>query len=165
MCLFVLLAGPTRSLSSRGLNRSVKQKRWIFVKTVCFQAGNRVGVKRCSDDTMHIFVDGEDMGPAATAVAKVQAALLVCSAKLTRGCHSSSLLLLPECVRGFGLVRADNSRVHCELDSDRGHGKCQGSVALLRKLQRGRGGLHPCQRGGNCKCVLSPPVKDAVFKF
>ena len=33
--------------------------------------GNRVGVKRCSDDTMHVFIDGEDMGPAATAVAKV----------------------------------------------------------------------------------------------
>ncbi|KAG7243414.1 hypothetical protein INR49_011871 [Caranx melampygus] len=33
--------------------------------------GNRVGVKRCSDDTMHIYIDGEDMGPAATAVAKV----------------------------------------------------------------------------------------------
>uniref|UniRef100_A0A3B4H265 Neuralized-like protein 4 n=1 Tax=Pundamilia nyererei TaxID=303518 RepID=A0A3B4H265_9CICH len=32
--------------------------------------GNRVGVKRCNDDTMHIFIDGEDMGPAATAVAK-----------------------------------------------------------------------------------------------
>lgn len=37
---------------------------------VC-QVGNRVGVKRCSDDTMHIFIDGEDMGPAATAVPKV----------------------------------------------------------------------------------------------
>lgn len=35
------------------------------------QVGNRVGVKRCSDDTMHIFIDGEDMGSAATAVAKV----------------------------------------------------------------------------------------------
>lgn len=35
------------------------------------QVGNRVGVKRCSDDTMHILIDGEDMGPAATAVAKV----------------------------------------------------------------------------------------------
>ncbi|XP_034146279.1 neuralized-like protein 4 [Esox lucius] len=32
--------------------------------------GNRVGVKRCSDDTMHVLIDGEDMGPAATAVAK-----------------------------------------------------------------------------------------------
>lgn len=30
-----------------------------------------MGVKRCSDDTMHIFIDGEDMGSAATAVAKV----------------------------------------------------------------------------------------------
>uniref|UniRef100_A0A8B9PAZ3 NHR domain-containing protein n=1 Tax=Apteryx owenii TaxID=8824 RepID=A0A8B9PAZ3_APTOW len=33
--------------------------------------GNRVGVKRCADDSMHILVDGEDMGPAATGVAKV----------------------------------------------------------------------------------------------
>ncbi|KAH1187934.1 hypothetical protein KIL84_015134 [Mauremys mutica] len=32
--------------------------------------GNRVGVKRCADDTMHILVDGEDMGPATTGVAK-----------------------------------------------------------------------------------------------
>ncbi|XP_067171107.1 LOW QUALITY PROTEIN: neuralized-like protein 4 [Apteryx mantelli] len=32
--------------------------------------GNRVGVKRCADDSMHILVDGEDMGPAATGVAK-----------------------------------------------------------------------------------------------
>ncbi|TNM93826.1 hypothetical protein fugu_002002 [Takifugu bimaculatus] len=32
--------------------------------------GNRVGVKRCGDDTMHVFIDGEDMGSAATAVAK-----------------------------------------------------------------------------------------------
>ncbi|KAJ8401740.1 hypothetical protein AAFF_G00377110 [Aldrovandia affinis] len=32
--------------------------------------GNRVGVKRCSDDTMHVLIDGEDMGAAATAVAK-----------------------------------------------------------------------------------------------
>lgn len=30
-----------------------------------------MGVKRCSDDTMHVFIDGEDMGPASTAVAKV----------------------------------------------------------------------------------------------
>ncbi|XP_064408911.1 LOW QUALITY PROTEIN: neuralized-like protein 4 [Latimeria chalumnae] len=32
--------------------------------------GNRVGVKRCSDDTMHVLIDGEDMGAAATGVAK-----------------------------------------------------------------------------------------------
>lgn len=41
---------------------------------LCFQVGNRVGVKRCNDDTMHIFIDGEDMGPAATAIAKVTTA-------------------------------------------------------------------------------------------
>ncbi|MEQ2171695.1 hypothetical protein GOODEAATRI_013398 [Goodea atripinnis] len=38
--------------------------------------GNRVGVKRCNDDTMHIFVDGEDMGPASTAVPKVRTPFL-----------------------------------------------------------------------------------------
>lgn len=35
------------------------------------QVGNRLGVRRGPDDTMHILVDGEDMGPAATGVAKV----------------------------------------------------------------------------------------------
>ncbi|GCB77916.1 hypothetical protein scyTo_0020623, partial [Scyliorhinus torazame] len=33
--------------------------------------GNRVGVKRAADDTMHILVDGEDMGVAAAGIAKV----------------------------------------------------------------------------------------------
>uniref|UniRef100_A0A8D2LDW4 NHR domain-containing protein n=1 Tax=Varanus komodoensis TaxID=61221 RepID=A0A8D2LDW4_VARKO len=32
--------------------------------------GSRVGVRRGADDTMHILIDGEDMGPAATGVAK-----------------------------------------------------------------------------------------------
>ncbi|KAM6184275.1 LOW QUALITY PROTEIN: neuralized-like protein 4, partial [Sarcoramphus papa] len=32
--------------------------------------GNRLGVRRGPDDAMHILVDGEDMGPAATGVAK-----------------------------------------------------------------------------------------------
>uniref|UniRef100_A0A8C4MRW6 Neuralized-like protein 4 n=1 Tax=Equus asinus asinus TaxID=83772 RepID=A0A8C4MRW6_EQUAS len=32
--------------------------------------GSRVGVRRGADDTMHILVDGEDMGPAATGIAK-----------------------------------------------------------------------------------------------
>uniref|UniRef100_A0ABM5GQC4 Neuralized-like protein 4 n=1 Tax=Pogona vitticeps TaxID=103695 RepID=A0ABM5GQC4_9SAUR len=32
--------------------------------------GSRIGVKRCTDDTMHVLIDGEDMGPAATGVAK-----------------------------------------------------------------------------------------------
>ncbi|XP_062479423.1 neuralized-like protein 4 [Pezoporus occidentalis] len=34
------------------------------------QVGNRVGVRRGADDSVHILVDGEDMGPAATGVAK-----------------------------------------------------------------------------------------------
>ncbi|XP_062372617.1 neuralized-like protein 4 isoform X2 [Sardina pilchardus] len=45
--------------------------------------GNRVGVKRCTDDTMHIFIDGEDMGPAATAVAKNVYAVLDLYGKVT----------------------------------------------------------------------------------
>ncbi|XP_077963285.1 neuralized-like protein 4 isoform X1 [Gasterosteus aculeatus] len=45
--------------------------------------GNRVGVKRCSDDTMHIFIDGEDMGPAATAVAKNVYAVLDLYGRIT----------------------------------------------------------------------------------
>ncbi|XP_061423176.1 LOW QUALITY PROTEIN: neuralized-like protein 4 [Lethenteron reissneri] len=32
------------------------------------RVGNRVGVKRCHDDTMHLVIDGKDMGPAATGV-------------------------------------------------------------------------------------------------
>uniref|UniRef100_A0A8C5WRF5 Neuralized E3 ubiquitin protein ligase 4 n=1 Tax=Laticauda laticaudata TaxID=8630 RepID=A0A8C5WRF5_LATLA len=32
--------------------------------------GSRVGVKHCTDDTMHVLIDGEDMGAAATGVAK-----------------------------------------------------------------------------------------------
>ncbi|XP_072315152.1 neuralized-like protein 4 isoform X4 [Eucyclogobius newberryi] len=52
--------------------------------------GNRVGVKRCSDDTMHIFIDGEDMGPAATAVAKNVYAVLDLYGKITAVCIVSS---------------------------------------------------------------------------
>lgn len=33
--------------------------------------GSRVGIRRGTDDTMHIVIDGEDMGPAATGIAKV----------------------------------------------------------------------------------------------
>ncbi|XP_012868581.1 PREDICTED: neuralized-like protein 4, partial [Dipodomys ordii] len=32
--------------------------------------GSRVGIRRGTDDTMHILVDGEDMGPAASGIAK-----------------------------------------------------------------------------------------------
>uniref|UniRef100_A0A671VYZ1 Neuralized-like protein 4 n=1 Tax=Sparus aurata TaxID=8175 RepID=A0A671VYZ1_SPAAU len=55
--------------------------------------GNRVGVKRCSDDTMHIFIDGEDMGPAATAVAKNVYAVLDLYGRITAVSIVSSSLL------------------------------------------------------------------------
>ncbi|KAJ3585717.1 hypothetical protein NHX12_014436 [Muraenolepis orangiensis] len=54
-----------------GLSASLPQLRAPVTWLLCgSEVGNRVGVKRCSDDTMHVFIDGEDMGPAATAVAK-----------------------------------------------------------------------------------------------
>ncbi|XP_039602936.1 neuralized-like protein 4 isoform X2 [Polypterus senegalus] len=55
--------------------------------------GNRVGVKRCSDDTMHILIDGEDMGPAATAVAKNVYAVLDLYGKITSISIVSSTVL------------------------------------------------------------------------
>ncbi|XP_060796336.1 neuralized-like protein 4 isoform X1 [Neoarius graeffei] len=55
--------------------------------------GNRVGVKRCSDDTMHVFIDGEDMGPAATAVAKNVYAVLDLYGKVTAVSIVSSTLV------------------------------------------------------------------------
>uniref|UniRef100_A0A4W5JSR6 Neuralized-like protein 4 n=1 Tax=Hucho hucho TaxID=62062 RepID=A0A4W5JSR6_9TELE len=57
--------------------------------------GNRVGVKRCSDDTMHILIDGEDMGTAATAVAKNVYAVLDLYGRVTAvSIVSSSVLLI-----------------------------------------------------------------------
>uniref|UniRef100_A0A8D3A9C8 Neuralized-like protein 4 n=1 Tax=Scophthalmus maximus TaxID=52904 RepID=A0A8D3A9C8_SCOMX len=55
--------------------------------------GNRVGVKRCSDDTMHIFIDGEDMGPAATAVSKNVYAVLDLYGRITAVSIVSSSLM------------------------------------------------------------------------
>ncbi|XP_035265365.1 neuralized-like protein 4 isoform X2 [Anguilla anguilla] len=55
--------------------------------------GNRVGVKRCSDDTMHILIDGEDMGPAATAVAKNVFAVLDLYGRVTAVSIVSSTVL------------------------------------------------------------------------
>ncbi|XP_039997243.1 neuralized-like protein 4 isoform X1 [Xiphias gladius] len=55
--------------------------------------GNRVGVKRCSDDTMHVFIDGEDMGPASTAVAKNVYAVLDLYGRITAVSIVSSSLM------------------------------------------------------------------------
>lgn len=103
-----------------------------------FQVGNRVGVKRCNDDTMHIFIDGEDMGPAATAVAKVTHSLTHSHDTKTNDStkpSSTVFLLLAECLRRFGPLRADNGGVHRQLLADGGHGERQGAVAVLGQLQ------------------------------
>uniref|UniRef100_A0A8C8GX89 Neuralized-like protein 4 n=1 Tax=Oncorhynchus tshawytscha TaxID=74940 RepID=A0A8C8GX89_ONCTS len=55
--------------------------------------GNRVGVKRCSDDTMHVLIDGEDMGTAATAVAKNVYAVLDLYGRVTAVSIVSSSVL------------------------------------------------------------------------
>ncbi|XP_032437922.1 neuralized-like protein 4 isoform X1 [Xiphophorus hellerii] len=55
--------------------------------------GNRVGVKRCNDDTMHIFVDGQDMGSAATAVPKNVYAVLDLYGRITALSIVSSSLM------------------------------------------------------------------------
>ncbi len=39
---------------------------------IVLQVNNRIGVKRCSDGTVHIFINGEDMGVAASNVPKVR---------------------------------------------------------------------------------------------
>uniref|UniRef100_A0A8C2ZRF5 Neuralized-like protein 4 n=1 Tax=Cyclopterus lumpus TaxID=8103 RepID=A0A8C2ZRF5_CYCLU len=66
--------------------------------------GNRVGVKRCSDDTMHIFIDGEDMGPAATALAKNVYAVLDLYGRITAvSIVSSSLMEDTESVKAPSL--------------------------------------------------------------
>uniref|UniRef100_A0A8C5F042 Neuralized-like protein 4 n=1 Tax=Gouania willdenowi TaxID=441366 RepID=A0A8C5F042_GOUWI len=66
--------------------------------------GNRIGVKRCNDDTMHIFIDGEDMGPAATAVAKNVYAVLDLYGRVTAvSIVSSSLIEDTESVKAPSL--------------------------------------------------------------
>ncbi|XP_038642637.1 neuralized-like protein 4 [Scyliorhinus canicula] len=62
--------------------------------------GNRVGVKRASDDTMHILVDGEDMGVAAAGIAKNVFAVVDLYGKVVSvSIVSSSALEEPECTK------------------------------------------------------------------
>ena len=37
------------------------------------QVGDRVGVQRCANGTMHVLFNGEDLGPAAQGIAEVYA--------------------------------------------------------------------------------------------
>ncbi|XP_024857961.1 neuralized-like protein 4 isoform X3 [Kryptolebias marmoratus] len=67
--------------------------------------GNRVGVKRCNDDTMHVFVDGEDLGPATTAVPKNVYAVLDLYGRITAvSIVSSSLMEDSESVKAPSLT-------------------------------------------------------------
>lgn len=94
-----------------------------------------MGVKRCSDDTMHIFIDGEDMGPAANAVAKVRFTSSNAHMYFLNMCSVLVFSPFSECVCSAGPVWEDNSRVHRQLLLDGGRGECEGDVAVLRELQ------------------------------
>lgn len=79
----------------------------------------------------------------------------------------TSLWLPAERVCSFGPVRADNSRVHRELFVDGGHWEPEGALALLRQLQRRRGGQHPRQRGrrlkrGERRHFKDPETQDSL---
>ncbi len=43
----------------------------LFCNFFRLQVNNRVAVKRCSDGTLHMYINGEDLGVAATNVPKV----------------------------------------------------------------------------------------------
>lgn len=85
---------------------------------------------------------------------------------------NASLAPLAERVRSFGPVRADNSRVHRELLVDGGRGEPEGALALLRQLQRRRGGWHPRQRGRRPErgerpalALKGPETQDSLCRF
>ena len=50
-----------------------------------------MGIRRGTDDTMHIMIDGEDMGPAATGVAKVDPKVAFDSGSGVEVFHSSPI--------------------------------------------------------------------------
>uniref|UniRef100_A0A668AJ46 Neuralized-like protein 4 n=1 Tax=Myripristis murdjan TaxID=586833 RepID=A0A668AJ46_9TELE len=94
--------------------------------------GNRVGVKRCSDDTMHIFIDGEDMGPAATAVAKNVYAVLDLYGRVTAvSIVSSSVMEDMESIKAPSL--SSDSCSEGEEDS-----------SPVREVGARHSGLNPC---------------------
>lgn len=84
------------------------------------QVGNHIGVKRCSDATMHICINGEDMGVAASNIPKNVFAVIdlygqnesisVVSRALTEGNSS--------CVPTPASLPSDVIACHCEIDGD-----------------------------------------------
>ncbi|KAM7026312.1 LOW QUALITY PROTEIN: neuralized-like protein 4, partial [Acridotheres tristis] len=62
---------PTWAVSGAEVRHNGAQVRHNYgVSLDRLTVGNRLGVRRGADDSMHLVVDGQDMGPAATGVAK-----------------------------------------------------------------------------------------------
>ena len=102
--------------------------------------GSRVGIRRGADDTMHILVDGEDMGPAATGIAKVslRTCLVLGSGLLVEGLVLTSGFLglaFPECVGCVGSIRASTECVHCPLHKAGGTSRHPATFSPLRHWQ------------------------------
>lgn len=102
--------------------------------------GSRVGIRRGADDTMHILVDGEDMGPAATGIAKVglRADLVSGSGLLVGDLVLTSDFLgfvFPECVGCVGSLWASAKCVHCQLHEAGGTRRHPATFSQLRHWQ------------------------------
>ncbi|XP_053789184.1 neuralized-like protein 4, partial [Vidua chalybeata] len=69
--LLDLPAPPTWAVTGAEVRHNGAQVRHNYgVSLDRLTVGNRLGVRRGADDSMHLVVDGQDMGPAATGVAK-----------------------------------------------------------------------------------------------
>uniref|UniRef100_A0A4W4GCH8 Neuralized-like protein 4 n=1 Tax=Electrophorus electricus TaxID=8005 RepID=A0A4W4GCH8_ELEEL len=94
--------------------------------------GNRVGVKRCSDDTMHIFIDGEDMGSAATAVSKNVYAVMDLYGKVTAvSVVSSTVMEDSDSVKASSLSSDSCSEGEEDTTPVSGGGQCENEPALV----------------------------------
>lgn len=69
-------------------------------------------------------------------------------------CSPIFILHVSERICSFGPVWKGDGRVHCQLHVSWGFGKCESSLALIRQLQRGRGGQHSCQRGVPSQSII-----------
>lgn len=82
-----------------------------------------MGIRRGADDSMHIIVDGEDMGPAATGIAKVDPRLALDPGGGVMVFHSSPTsgsCVPPERVGCVGSIRASAECVYCQFHKARG---------------------------------------------
>lgn len=97
-----------------------------------------MGICRGADDTMHILVDGEDMGPAATGVAKVDPGASLGSGS---GIGLSHLPLppashaIPERVGHIGSLWASADCIDCQLHKARGAGRHPAAIPQLGHRQ------------------------------